>query len=188
MNPMDILIIMAFLVLIGAGYFAGVARVFSAIIGVYFGTVVSATFYQSFGELLAGLVEAMDEGTAEFIAFSLLFLGLTIAISGIVFKTTYPVSMTRRFAMLDSMGGATLSIVVAFVAIALAVAITAIMVQAVSQTAFDSSTASVMSAIEDQLSDSSLAPIFLRLMPYIATAFRPWFPGGLPPILVEAEL
>lgn len=188
MNPFDILIILAFIGLVGVGYFAGVARVACGIVGVYFGTVVSATFYQQIGDILMSGVEAMDEGTAEFIAFTLLFVGLTAGLTFVVFKTTYPVSMTRRFAMLDSMGGATLSIAVAFVAIALAIAITAIMVQAANQTGFEAGTGTIMDAVNGQLGDSALAPVFLRLMPYISLAFRPWFPGGLPPILIEAEV
>jgi hypothetical protein len=40
-----------------------------------------------------------------------------------------------------------------------------------------------LGGLGDQIRESELVPIFIKLQPTINLALRPWFPNGLPPIL-----
>lgn len=185
MNVVDVLIVVAFVVIAGAGYYAGAARMTSLLVAGYFATVIAATFYERFGDgIKSGLVR-ISTGAAYFTAFTLLFVVMTILFTFIILTTTHPVSTKRRFAIFDNLGGATISVVIAFVSITLALAITAVMLQAATAAAGNSD-AGLMGGVRGQVDGSQLAPLFFDLLPYITTAVRPWFPGGLPPILTEA--
>ena len=185
MNAMDILILAAFVAIAGAGFFFGVVRTTSSMIAVYLATVIAATFYERLGELFQGAVGPVSIGAAYFCAFVVLFLAAAVLFTFVIITTLQPTSPKRRFAILDNLGGATLSVVVAFVAITMSLAITVIMVQAAAAASVSSS-GGVMGTVRGQMDTSALAPLFLRLLPLMTTAVRPWFPGGLPPILTDA--
>jgi len=185
MNLMDIFIVAMFIVIAGTGFFFGVVRTSSSMVAVYLATVISATFYERFGDFIQAVLGAISNGAANFTAFVLLFVGITVLFTFLIITTLQPTSPKRRFAILDNLGGATLSVVIAFVAITMSLAITVVMIQAAVAASGDSSSGP-MSLVRTQLEASSLAPYFLRLMPILTAAVRPWFPGGLPPILTEA--
>jgi hypothetical protein len=116
-----------------------------------------------------------------------LFLGVTAGLSYIIHRTLNPTEGASRLSVVSSMGGATLSVVGAGVALTLAMAVIAVLVQAVTQTSL-SDGGGAMGEFRTQVRSSELAPLFLKLLPFVATAVRPWFPGGLPPILTEVEI
>lgn len=186
MNLMDLLIIAIFVGIAGAGFFVGVARTASSMVAVYLATVIAATFYQRLGDMMRSAMGSISTGAAYFTAFVFLFLGLSVLFTIVIVTTLRPTSQRRRFAILDNLGGATISIVIAFVAITMSLAITVIMIQAAVVASGDSSTGA-MGLLRRQMDASSLAPLFLRLLPFFTAAVRPWFPGGLPPILTEAS-
>ncbi len=186
MNAVDVLILAAFVVIAGVGYYAGVARMASLLVAGYFATVIAATFYERFGDGIKSAIVRISTGAAYFTAFTLLFVIMTILFTFIILTTTHPISTKRRFAIFDTLGGVTISIVVAFVSITLALAITAVMLQAATAAA-GSSEGGLMGMVRGQVEGSSLAPLFFDLLPYVTTAVRPWFPSGLPPILSEAS-
>lgn len=185
MNFMDIFIVAMFIVIAGTGFFFGVVRTSSSMVAVYLATVISATFYQRFGDFIQGVLGAISNGAANFTAFVVLFIGITVLFTYLIVSTLQPTSPKRRFAILDNLGGASLSVVIAFVAITMSLAITVVMIQAAVVASGDASSGP-MSLVRTQLEASSLAPLFLRLLPVLTVAVRPWFPGGLPPILTDA--
>jgi hypothetical protein len=136
--------------------------------------------------MIKSAIGSISEGAAHFTAFSILFFGMTLLFSFAIITTIQPTSQKRRFAILDNLGGATLSVVIACVAITMSLAITVVMIQAAVVASEDSS-GGWMGLIRDQMDASSLAPLFLRLMPLLTAAVQPWFPGGLPPILTQAS-
>ncbi|CAN5723513.1 hypothetical protein BH23CHL2_BH23CHL2_19100 [soil metagenome] len=185
MNMMDAVIVAMFLAIAGVGFFVGVVRTSSSMVALYLATVIAATFYERLGNLFRGVLDAMSVGAAHFIAFVILFVGITAMFSYLIETTLHPTSTKRRFAILDNLGGASLSIVIAFVAITMSLAITVILIQAAIAASGDASSGP-MSVVRSQMDVSVLAPLFLRLLPILTAAVRPWFPGGLPPILTEA--
>jgi uncharacterized membrane protein required for colicin V production len=156
-------------------------------VSMYFAVVIAATFYQQASDLLRDLIPQMSEGAAQLVTFFVFFLGATAGFTLLIHKTLNPTDNAPRLSLMSGMGGATLSIVGAAVALTLAMALVALMVQAVVQTSLTDDS-DLMVIVSRQVRGSELAPTFLRLLPYVATAVRPWFPGGLPPILTEVEL
>lgn len=187
MNVIDVAIVVTFVAIVGAGFFAGFPRVFSTMISMYFAIVVASTFYQRTGNLLREPIPQMSEGAAHLMAFMGLFLGATVGFSYLIHKTLNPAEGPSRLSVVSGMGGATLSIVGAGVALTLAMAVIALMVQAIVQTSLGDGSGFMM-AFNRQVRASELAPMFIRLLPFVSTSVRPWFPGGLPPILTEVEL
>ncbi|MEZ4522272.1 MAG: CvpA family protein [Thermomicrobiales bacterium] len=185
MNAMDILIVLLFVVIAGIGFFVGVVRTMSSMVAIYLATVISATFYQRLGDFFRNSMVSMSQGAAYFVAFVILFIGVTALFTIIIISTLHPTSTKRRFAILDNLGGASLSVIVAFVAITMSLAITVIMIQAAVAASGDASNGP-MSMVREQMDASALAPLFLRLLPFLTAAVQPWFPGGLPPILTDA--
>lgn len=186
MNLMDVAIIMVFVAVAGGGFFFGVVRTTSSMVAVYGATVIAATFYQRLGEMMKDFIGSISLGAAYFTAFTFLFLGIATLFSFVIISTLSPTSQKRRFAILDNLGGATLSVVIACVAITMSLAITVVMIQAAVAASGDADNGP-MGFVRDQMDASTLAPIFLRLMPLLTAALEPWFPGGLPPILTEVS-
>jgi len=185
MNLMDAFIIGMFVVIAGAGFFFGVVRTASTMVAVYLATVISATFYQRLGDAIRSTIGSISLGAAYFTAFMILFLVVTVLFTFVIVTTLRPTAQKRRFAILDNLGGATVSVVIAFVAITMAMAITVVMIQAAVAASGDASSGP-MGLVRRQMGASELAPLFLRLLPIMTSAVRPWFPGGLPPILTDA--
>lgn len=186
MNFLDILIVTLFVVVAGCGFFFGVVRTTSSMVAVYLATVISATFYERFGNLIMDLIGTISEAAAYFTAFMILFIGITTLFTLVIVSTIHPTAMKRRFAILDNLGGATISVAIAFVAITMSLAIMVVILQAAAVAAGDSS-GGLMGSIRRQMEASELAPLFLRLLPILTATIQPWFPGGLPPILTDAS-
>ncbi len=186
MNAMDIFIVVLFALIAGLGFFFGIIRMTSSMAAIYLATVISATFYQRFGNLIRDFMGSVSEAAANFTAFVILFVGITVLLSIAIVSAIQPASIRRRFAILDNLGGATISIGIAFIAITMSMAIMVVMVQAAAAASGDSS-GGTMGFVRDQMDASTLAPHFLRLLPVLTATIQPWFPGGLPPILTEVS-
>jgi uncharacterized membrane protein required for colicin V production len=186
MNVLDFVIIAMVGVMIGAGFFLGVSRVTASIVAIYFAAIVSATFYQSIATSLEDLVSAMNPSTAELLSFVLLFLTMTILFAFMIMHSLKSSNMAGRFAILDNVGGATLGIVIAGVAVALAITVTTLMLQVLTSTTTGSQDG-MLGAVQSQVSGSALVPVFQKLLPILTSSIRPWFPGGLPDILTSTH-
>jgi uncharacterized membrane protein required for colicin V production len=186
MNMLDFVIIAMVGVMIGAGFFLGVSRVTASIIAIYFAAIVSATFYQSIATSLEHLVSEMNPSTAELLSFVILFLTMTILFAFMITHSLKSSSMAGRFAILDNVGGATLGIVIAGVAVALAITVTTLLLQVLTSTTTGSQDG-MLGAVQSQVSGSALVPIFQKLLPILTSSIRPWFPGGLPDILTTTH-
>lgn len=186
MNAVDILILAIFAGVIAIGFFVGISRALSAIVAIYFGTVMSATFYEPLGRVFERFIGGINPNTARLIAFLLIVLFASIGIGYVIIRTVESMSAANRFVILNNIGGAALGIIVAVVTITLSITITVILVQALAQTTFDAADDTLLATVRGQIGGSALAPIFLDLLPYVTTIVEPWFPGGLPPILTAA--
>lgn len=186
MNVLDILILCIFVGVIATGFFVGIGRAISAIVAIYFATVMSATFYESLGEVFENVVGGINPSTANLVAFLLLFVFASVGIGFVIIRTIDSMSATNRFVILNNIGGAALGVIVAAVTITLSITVTVILVQALAQTAAEATDGSLLATVAGQINGSALAPVFLDLLPYVTMIVGPWFPGGLPPILTAA--
>jgi hypothetical protein len=182
-NAMDFLIIATFLGIIGAGFFGGVTRVTSAILALYFGAVFAAAFYRPLSDAARKHIATMAEQTGDLVFFLLLFFMFSIVFTIIVSRWMGEIRLPRRIQVFDNIGGAALGVIVSGLAMTLAAMLLAITLQALNQTIDISGRDAMLTSIREQINESTLVPIFLRMSPFFGSLISPWFPGGLPPIL-----
>lgn len=183
MNFLDVLIVAMFGAVIAAGFFVGIKKSVSAIVAIYFATVMAATFYEPLGDLFRRVLPEMNPSTATLVAFLLLFATAGVGIAFIIARTVDSMTATNRFAILNNIGGAAIGGIVAAATITLSIAVTVVFVQALAQTSVDAADGSMLASIRAMVRGSALAPVFLDLLPHVTRFVEPWFPGGLPPIL-----
>ena len=182
MNVLDLIIIGTIGLMVGVGFFLGIGRVTSGIIALYFSAIVTATFYIPIANVIHGSVTQMNTSTAQLLAFVALFLGMAGIFSAVIARSFHSIALSGRFAILDNIGGASLGILIAAVTIALAMSVTTILLQVLTQTTSQAG-AGILGMMRDQVQTSALVPIFLKLLPVLTSTLRPWFPSGLPSIL-----
>jgi len=184
-NAMDIMIIAAFLAIIGFGFFSGITRVTSAILALYFGAVFAAAFYQPLSDVARDYLTTMGEQTGYLVFFLLLFFFFSVIFTMVVSRWLGEIKLPRRVQVLDNIGGAALGVIVSGLAMTMAAMLLAITLQALNQTLVFTSRDAVLTTVRAQIDGSTLVPIFLRMAPFFSRLISPWFPGGMPPILSE---
>lgn len=184
MNILDAIIIIVVAALVLIGFFSGVGRTVAALVSMYLGTVVAATFYDDVARRMRGGVEGMRISTSELASFLVLFVVFAVAFYWITTFSFNTVSAKRgRFVILDSVGGAALAMIVGILAIALTLSVTVILIGAVSHTSGVAIDGGEHGFLSRQIRGSELTPIVLELQPPISATFKPWFGGDLPAIL-----
>jgi hypothetical protein len=147
---------------------------------------VSATFYRSIAESVQGVVDEMNPATAQLIAFVFLLLGMTALFFLLITHSTRSARNEGRFEILNRLGGAGLGMVIAAVAITLAITLTTLLLGVLNQSTSGAG-GGILGMMRDQTQTSALVPVFLKILPVVTSTIRPWFPGGLPPILTSPQ-
>lgn len=183
MNALDFAIFGVFLAVIAVGFFAGVTRVTAGIVAIYFASVCSAAFYRPVAESLRDVIGTMNRQASYLCSFFLLFLVFSSIFAFYISRWLGDLKFPRRIEIIDNVGGAALGLLVSGLAVTLAAILLAVMLQALNQTFGPGSNDSVVGFVRDQIDQSQLVPLFLRVSPYFVRLVSPWFPNGLPPIL-----
>lgn len=183
-NGLDLFIIVTFLAVITLGFFNGVTKVTAAIFGIYFSAIVAAAFYRPLTDAVREHMTTMSLKTGYLFFFIVLFLAFAAAFSYVIAKWLGRLKLPRRIEILDNVGGAALGVVVAMLAATLAAMLLVVVVQALNQT-FGVAPVGSVGSVHQQINESQLVPLFLKLSPVFASLLEPWFPGGLPPILSQ---
>jgi hypothetical protein len=182
-NWVDYLILISFMVIVGFGFFGGIAKVTAAIVAIYFSSVLAASFYQPTTDAMQRIFSSMSQRMGELVMFVVLFLVFSAVFTWIVAKWTGRIKMPRRAVLMDNIGGVVLGLVLAAMTLTFAGLFLTIVLQALNQTVALTGSGSVLGFLRGQISDSTLLPQFLRMAPVVRGAISPWFPSGLPPIL-----
>lgn len=182
-NGLDYFIIVTFMAIIGLGFFNGVTRVSAAILAIYFSSIFAAAFYRPLTAVAREYLVSMSLQTGRLAFFVLLFFFFAVAFTVIISRWLGDLRLPRRVAVIDNIGGAALGVVVSGLAMTLAAMVLSIMLQALNQTIGYSGNDRVLGWMRDEIDDSRLVPLFLRMAPFFLNMISPWFPGGLPPIL-----
>ncbi len=184
-NLIDLLIMALFGGTVLLSFLGGIGKVFSTLAGLYGGTLLAAWFYQPFTDLvLAKFFTTMTEFTGNLTAFLLLlFLGsLAIAIG--LGRNHFMQQIARRSGVFNNLTGGALGIVVAIFATILSTMVTSLLLQVLNATATLGSSPT-MAALQVELTNSTLVPLFLKLAPAIILPLRLFLPQGLPPLLAS---
>jgi uncharacterized membrane protein required for colicin V production len=183
LNGLDFAILFTFLAIIGLGFFGGILRVFSAIAAIYVASVVSAATYGTLATAFRNHVTSVNLSTAELFTFITSFGVTAVVVWLILARGLRDLRLSRRVEIADNLGGATLGVIVSAMAVTLAVMLLSILLQVLNQSVGSGGTSSMGGAVQGQINESQLVPLFLDLSPYFARMIGAWFPHGIPAIL-----
>jgi uncharacterized membrane protein required for colicin V production len=184
-NALDLILLIALMAILGAAFFSGISKTVSSIFAVYLAAICAAAFYEDLTDA-AQEYTAIGQTTGELSFFFLTFLCFSMAFTFIISRWLEGMRLPLWFSVVDSIGGAALGLLVAAAAVTVSAMLLSIVVQALQQVAL-SGDGSLVSIVDDQISESMLVPFFLRLSPYFTSMFEPWFRGGLPQLLVNVS-
>ena len=182
MNFLDVLVMAFFGGIVMLAFIGGLGRVFSALVGMYFGIIVAALFYRPVAVLAQRVVPTMSMSTGELVMFVLLTFLFSLGFGAALARTFVLRKLPRWLGVFSNISGAVLGILVAVVGTVLAAIVISLSLQALARTA-DTSSSGFLLVLQRQMQTSALVPIFLKLAPAFITPLKPWFPRGLPPIL-----
>lgn len=186
MNGFDILIMLFFGGIVALAFFGGLGKVFSTLVGLYFGVVFAAFFYHPLAVAVAHVLPSMALFTGDLLMFVLL-LGLsTLGFTAVLARTFVLGRLPAWLGAFNNISGGVIGILVATFATILAAMVVALAVQVLDHTAA-SGTNGFLGMVHDQMRGAALVPIFLKLVPTVVSPLHPWFPKGLPPILAPGS-
>src|SRR5215216_1431283 len=165
-NWVDYLILISFMVIVGFGFFGGIAKVTAAIVAIYFSSVLAASFYRPTTDAMQRIFSSMSQRMGELVMFVVLFLVFSAVFTWIVAKWTGRFKMPRRAVLMDNIGGVVLGLVLAAMTLTFAGLFLTIVLQALNQTVALTGSGSVLGFLRGQISDSTLLPQFLRMAPW----------------------
>ena len=187
MNALDIFVMLFFGGIVLVAFMGGLGKVFSALVGMYFGIIVAAFFYHPVAVVLQKALPSMSLTVGELAVFVLLALAFSLGFGAMLARTFVLERFPRLFGAFNNVGGGVAGIMVALMATVLASMIVTLLLQALYATT-NAGAHGFMQFIQAQMQGSTLVPIFLRLVPTFITPLKPWFPRGLPPLLDPRNL
>jgi uncharacterized membrane protein required for colicin V production len=186
-NWVDYAILLIFMVIVGCGFFGGIAKVSAAILAIYASSILAAMFYRPMTDALQSIFSNVSDTVGQLVMFVVLFLVFSAILTLIVSRWLSGVQLPRRFLVMDNIGGVMLGLVLSAMTLTFAALFLTVVLQALNQTISFTGPDSVLGFARSQIRESALVPLFLRLAPVVTHAVSPWFPSGLPPILDGAS-
>ena len=187
MNALDIFVMLFFGGIVLVAFMAGLGKVFSAIVGMYFGIIIAAFFYRPVAALLQKVLPTMSLTIGELTVFVVLTIAFSLGFGAMLARTFVLERFPRLFGAFNNISGGVAGIIVALLATVLASMVVTLFVQALYATT-NAGAHGFMQFVQSQMQGSALVPIFLKLVPTIITPLKPWFPRGLPPLLDPSNL
>ena len=182
-NGLDFAIVFAFLAIIGLAFLAGIVRAAATLLSIYFSTALAAAFYSDLTDVVQRYVSGMALRTGQLFIFIVLFLVSTVVLSFVMSRAFKGARFPRRLEFLDNLGGAAFGIVGSALAVVLAAVLLTVLLQALNHSVGQQTSSAMVGAVDTQVRDSALLPVFLDMAPFFTRLLEPLFPGGLPPVL-----
>lgn len=178
-NWLDMFIIAAFAAIILVGFIGGLVRLTAMAIAVYLGAVAAARWYVDLTDLAHRQINGFDVRSGQFFVFGAVMIVTSILMTWLLAYSFGKIRFPRRIEIADNVLGAGVGIV----ATALALVPMSLVLQALNASVLNSSGGSILGVAQDQIDQSRLLPVFLRLAPVFVQMISPWLPSGIPPIL-----
>jgi hypothetical protein len=187
MSLFDLLIMGFFFAVVLLSFMGGFDKVASTLIGIYLGVVIAAKTYRIMAEsLLSKLFPAMATVTGELVAFLLVVTFVSIAVSVALSRNWLIKRLAARMGVLNNLAGGIAGVLLAFVSCVLTGLVLVVFLQVMNATG-ELGAGPPFSDLQALLSDSVLMPVFARLVPIVAALITPWFPSGMPPLLLSGN-
>jgi uncharacterized membrane protein required for colicin V production len=185
MSAFDLLIMGFFFAVVLLSFLGGFDKVLSILAGLYVGAIIAARTYVVLAEhLMAKIFPAMASYTGELVSFLLVLLIVALSISIGLSRNWAFQRFARRIGVLNNLVGGLLGLVLAFLATVLTGMAITVFLHVISATDQMGSSPTV-SDLGRLLSDSALVPMFAKLVPIVISPLTPWFPSGMPSLLVS---
>jgi uncharacterized membrane protein required for colicin V production len=178
-NVLDIIIIFTLAIMIVAGFFGGFTRLVAMAISVYLGSVAATRWYVDLAKLAHRHISHFSVATGQFLMFAGMIVVSTMILTPIIARSFVVIRFPRRWEIADNVAGAG----VGLVAMALSAVPMSLVLQALNQSVLNAGDGTSLGRVHNQIEQSALMPVFLRMAPVFVHLISPWFPGGLPPIL-----
>jgi uncharacterized membrane protein required for colicin V production len=187
MSLFDLLIMGFYFAVVLLSFMGGFDKVASTLIGMYIGVVVAAKSYRILAEnLLSKLFPSMATYTGELVAFLLVIAFVSIAVSVALSRNWMIKRLAARLGVLNNLAGAFAGILLAFVSCVLTGLLLVVFLHVMNATG-ELGAGPPFSDLQTLLSDSVLMPVFARLVPIVSALIMPWFPSGMPPLLLSGN-
>ena len=182
MNTLDIVVIVAFLGVFTAAFFAGVGKTVAGLVSLVIATVAAAIFYKTLGEVLSRWLIPIDPVVANFGAFLLLMLGAGVGADYLLLRS-FRISRLRSHLSLELRGGVLGIIGLILLSAVMSVSMVTILTQSSNNTVKDLPQGWGTTWLRDEYHGSVLTGQVLRLSPYVYDAVDAITPGIVPAIL-----
>ena len=187
MSLIDLLIMGFFFAIVLLSFLGGFDKVLSVLAGIYLGALVAAKLYLALAEnVLAKIFPAMATYTGELVAFLLLVLVVSVSVSVALSRNHILKRLSLRIGVFNNLAGGVLGLVLAFLATILTGMGMIVFLHVMNATG-ELGSSPTISDIEFLLSESALVPMFTRLLPLALAPLLPWFPSGMPSLLVSGS-
>ena len=182
MNTLDIAVIVIFLGVFTAAFFAGVARSLAGLAALVIATVAAAIFYKTVGDVLSRVLIPIDRDIANFAAFLLLMLGAGVG-SDYLLMRSFRISRLKSHLSLEFRGGVTGILALILLAAVISTSIVTVLTQSSSNTVQRLPDGWGTVWLRQEYHGSVLAGQVLRLSPYVYDSVDAVTPGIVPAIL-----
>jgi uncharacterized membrane protein required for colicin V production len=187
MSVFDLLIMGFYFAVVLLSFMGGFDKVASTLIGMYIGVVVAAKSYRVMAEnLLSKLFPSMASYTGELVAFLLLVVAISLAVSIALSRNWMMKHLAVRLGVLNNLAGGVAGVLLAFVACILSGLALVVFMHVINATG-QMGAGPPFSDLQLLLADSALLPVFARLVPIVNSVVAPWFPSGMPPLLLSGN-
>ena len=182
MNTIDVCILVVFLGVFTAAFFAGIGRSSAGLVALVIATVLAAIFYKALGTTLTHLFIPISSVIARLAAFLLLLLLAGIGVDYVLLRS-FRVSRLRTRLSLELSGGVPGIIALTMISLILAGLMVVVLTQVSSNTVRELPDGWGTVWLNDEYDGSTLAEQTLRLAPYIYRPISIITPGFTPSIL-----
>jgi len=187
MSAFDLLIMGFFFAIVLLSFLGGFDKVVSILAGLYVGAIIAARSYVVLTErVLAKIFPAMATYTGELVAFLLVLSIVALSVSIALSRNWAFQRFARRIGVLNNLAGGLFGLVLAFLATVLIGMALTVCLQALGATG-QTGSSPTMSDLQVVLADSALVPMFAKLVPVVIAPLMPWFPSGMPSLLVTGS-
>lgn len=182
MNTLDFIIVVIFLGVFTAAFFAGVARSLAGLVALVIATVAAAIFYRTLGDVLSRVLIPIDRDIANFGAFLLLMLGAGVGADYLLMRS-FRISRLKSHLSLEFRGGVTGILALIILSAVIATLIVTVLTQSSSNTVQRLPNGWGTTWLRDEYHGSHLTGQVLRLSPYVYDSVDAVTPGIVPAIL-----
>ncbi len=182
MNTLDILIIIVFLAVFTAAFFAGVLRSLGGVFSLIGAVVVSSIFYRTLGDVLSHWLIPIDPVIANFMSFWLLMLGAGVGLDYLLMRS-FRIERLRTHLSLEFRGGVTGILGLVVLSAFLSVSMVTVLTQSSNNTVQNLPSGWGTNWLHHEYHGSILTGQVLKLSPYVYDSVDAVTPGIVPVIL-----